>query len=342
MNQPAKAADSSTGASAEKPSADQSRAKRAGNPFKRFFKVLGPGLITGASDDDPSGIGTYAMAGASFGYATLWIALITFPLMAGVQFICAKIGLVAGCGIGRVMRRHYPRFVAYPAVVALIIANVINAAADIMAIAAGINLLVRIPILAMILPIGLAILVVQVWGSYQLIQRIFKWLTLALFAYIGSAFLARPNWHEVLKGTLIPTLRFDSDFLSMLVALLGTTISPYLFFWQANQEVEDLEAKNHNHDHPQDQNANSDRHNNYGHPRLTASKSQLQVAAWDVNAGMLLSNVVMFFIILATAATLHRTGHTHIDTATDAAEALRPIAGNAAFVLMALGLIGSG
>ena len=341
MNQTARDADSPSSVSADKPPADQSHTKRSANPVKRFLSILGPGLITGASDDDPSGIGTYAMAGALLGYATLWTALITFPLMAGVQFICAKIGLVTGSGIGRIMRQHYSKSIAYPAVIALIIANTINAAADIMAIAAGINLLIPIPIVALVLPISLLILVVQVWGSYNLIQKIFKWLTLALFAYIGSAFLARPDWHEVLKGTLIPTVHLDSNFLSMLVAILGTTISPYLFFWQANQEVEDLEAKNHS-SHHHAQNHQDDRDQNHDDRPVTATKSQLKIAAWDVNVGMLLSNVVMFFIILATAATLHRTGHTHIDTATDAAEALRPIAGNAAFVLMALGLIGSG
>jgi NRAMP (natural resistance-associated macrophage protein)-like metal ion transporter len=293
---------------------------------RRFFKILGPGLITGASDDDPSGIGTYAMAGASLGYTPLWTSLVTFPLMAGAQLICARIGLVSGCGLAGIMRRNYSLWWAYPAIAALVIANTINAAADIQAIAAGINLLVPIPILALTIPVALAILVVQVWGSYRLIEKIFRWLTVSLFAYIGAAFLAHPKWSEVIRGTLIPTLRFDSTYLSMLVAILGTTISPYLFFWQASQEVEEQKSKQ----------------NHRGGKAKPATGGELRDAAWDVNTGMLLSNVVMFFIILATAATLHAAGKTEIDTAAQAAEALRPIAGNAAYVLMALGLIGTG
>jgi NRAMP (natural resistance-associated macrophage protein)-like metal ion transporter len=300
--------------------------KTRGIGFRRFLKVLGPGLITGASDDDPSGIGTYAMAGASLGYTPLWTSLVTFPLMAGAQLICARIGLVTGCGLAGIMRRNYSLWWAYPAIAALVIANTINAAADIQAIAAGINLLVPIPILVLTVPVALAILVVQVWGSYRLIERIFRWLTISLFAYIGAAFLAHPDWTAVLRGTFVPTMRFDSSYLSMLVAILGTTISPYLFFWQASQEVEEQKSKQ----------------NHRGGKVKTATSGELRNAAWDVNAGMLLSNVVMYFIILATAATLHEAGKTEIDTATQAAEALRPIAGDAAYVLMALGLIGTG
>ena len=294
--------------------------------LKRMVMALGPGLVTGASDDDPSGIGTYAMAGASLGYAPLWMALVTYPLMAGVQFICAKIGLVYGCGLAGIMRRHYSRWLIWPVISALVIANTINAAADISAIAAGINLLVPIPVVVLTLPIGLLILVAQVWGSYALISKVFRWLTLTLFAYIGAAFMARPNWHEVARGTLLPSFHLDSDSISILVAILGTTISPYLFFWQANQEVEEEIADG----------------KNKIWQRKGASDSELKYAAWDVNVGMLLSNVVMYFIILATAATLHASGKTEIQTATDAAQALRPIAGDAAYVLMAIGLIGTG
>src|SRR5438105_4701927 len=288
--------------------------------------MLGPGLITGASDDDPSGIGTYAVAGAQLGYAALWTALVTFPLMAAVQFICARIAMVSGRGIASVLRKHYPPTLVYAVVLGLLLANTLNAGADLVAIAAGLNLLLPIPINAVLVPIAILILVLQIWGSYRLIARTFKWLTLALFAFIGAAFLARPDWGEVFRGTVLPTIRFDSTFLAMLVAILGTTISPYLFFWQANQEVEEEIAR--------------------GRRRLWqrrgAKDSELRYAAWDVNVGMFLSNVVMYFIILATAATLHRAGRTDVATATDAAEALRPLAGEAAVVLMALGLIGSG
>ncbi|HCX28954.1 MAG TPA: iron transporter [Blastocatellia bacterium] len=296
------------------------------NPFKRFFKMLGPGLVTGASDDDPSGISTYAVAGASLGFATLWTALFTFPLMAAVQLICAKVGMVTGMGLAAVLRRHYSRSLLYVAVLGLVIANTINAGADIGAIAAAINLLIPVPIAAMIVPIALIILAVQIWGSYQLIAKTFKWLALALFAYIGSAFFAKPNWAEVLKGTLIPTISFNAQFLSTLVAILGTTISPYLFFWQANQEVEEEISMG----------------RRTLAQRKGATDAEMKYAAWDVNIGMLFSNVVMYFIILATAATLFKAGKTNIQSATDAAQALRPLAGEGAYFLLAVGLIGAG
>jgi NRAMP (natural resistance-associated macrophage protein)-like metal ion transporter len=294
--------------------------------LREFVSALGPGLITGASDDDPSGIVTYSMAGAAFGYATLWMALVSFPLMAAVQFICAKIGLVYGDGLATVMRKSFPKKLVYPAIAALLIANTINAAADVQAIAAGINLLAPIPIAAMIVPIAIGILIVQIWGSYKVIEKIFRWLTLTLFAYIGAAFMAKPDWAAVARGTFIPRFHFDSEFLSMTVAILGTTISPYLFFWQSDHEVEEKQANPAGGDTRQ------------GH----ATDSELKHAAWDVNAGMLLSNAVMFFIILSAAATIHHSENHEIETAAQAAEALKPIAGQAAFVLMALGLIGTG
>jgi NRAMP (natural resistance-associated macrophage protein)-like metal ion transporter len=200
------------------------------NPLKRFLKILGPGFITGASDDDPSGIGTYAMAGASLGFSTLWTALLTFPLMASVQFICAKVGMVTGRGLAGVIRNHYPKPILYGAVLALLIANTINAGADIGAIAAAINLLVPIRITVLIVPITVVILILQIWGSYSLIVRVFKWLGLALVAYVGAALMARPNVHEVLRGTFFPRIAWNSQYLSTLVAIFGTTISPYLFF----------------------------------------------------------------------------------------------------------------
>ncbi len=217
----------------------ESRVERERNPIKRFLMLLGPGLITGASDDDPSGIGTYTTAGASLGFATLWTAILTLPMMAAVQFICAKIGMVSGRGLSAVLRKYYPSWLVYSAISLLVIANTVTAGVDIGAIAAAINLLIPIPALALVLPIAIAIVVLQIWGSYKLIVKIFKWLTLTLFAYVIAAFLARPHWSEVLKATFIPTLRFDNQYLMTLVAILGTTISPYLFFWQASQEVEE-------------------------------------------------------------------------------------------------------
>lgn len=296
------------------------------NPFKRFLALLGPGLITGAADDDPSGIGTYSQAGAAFGFATLWTALLTLPLMAVVQFLCAKIGMVSGMGLAGVLRTHYSRKLLYPTVLALVIANTINAGTDIAAIAAAFNLFIPLPITWMIVPVALIIVLVQVWGSYKAIARIFKWLTLALFAYIGAAIMARPHWGEVLKATFIPQPLFNGKYLLILVAILGTTISPYLFFWQASQEVEE-EIK-------------------MGRTTLKeregATYAELRRAAWDTNIGMLFCNVIFYFVIVAAAATLHVAGKTDIQSAADAAQALRPLAGNAASVLFASGLIGAG
>jgi NRAMP (natural resistance-associated macrophage protein)-like metal ion transporter len=296
------------------------------NPFKRFLRILGPGLVTGASDDDPSGIGTYAQAGAQFGYATLWTTVLMLPMMSAVQYISAKIGLVSGRGLAGVLREHYPRAVLYPTVLAMVFANTINAGADIGAIAAAINLLVPIPAIVFVVPISVGILLVQVLGSYKLIERIFKWLALALLAYIGAALYARPDALKVLRGTLIPTVRFDPQFIGILVALLGTTISPYLFFWQASHEVEEQIS--------------------IGRRRLWqrqgASDTELKYALWDTLAGMIFSEVVAYFIILATGATLFVAGKTTIGSATEAAAALKPLAGEAASLLLAVGLIGAG
>jgi NRAMP (natural resistance-associated macrophage protein)-like metal ion transporter len=295
------------------------------NPLKRFGKVLGPGLITGASDDDPSGIGTYAQAGAQYGFATLWTTVVMLPMMISVQYICAKIGLVSGKGLAGVLREHHPRLL-YPAVLALVVANTLNAGADIGAIAAAINLLVPIPAIVFIVPVSLGIIALQVFGGYHLIDKVFKWLALALLAYLGAALFARPDVLRVLADTLIPTIRLDPAFIGILVAILGTTISPYLFFWQASQEVEEEIS--------------------IGRRRLGqrqgASGFELKYALWDTIAGMVFSEVVAYFIILATGATLFVAGKTNITSATDAAEALRPLAGDAAAILLAIGLIGAG
>lgn len=296
------------------------------NPIKRFFLLLGPGLVTGASDDDPSGVGTYAVAGASFGFATLWTALISFPLMTATQVICSRVGQVSGRGMAGVLRHHYPRWVLYPAVAALVIANTLNAGADIGAIAAAINLLIPIPVAAMIVPIALLIVALQIWGSYRFIASTFKWLALALLAYVGAAVFARPDAGDVLKHTFVPTLKLDKDYIALLVALLGTTISPYLWFWQSNQEVEEEISM--------------------GRTSVAARKgvteAEKKYSALDTTIGMFASNVVMYFIILTTAATLFTSGNTDINSAADAAEALRPLAGSGATILFAVGLIGTG
>jgi len=247
-------------------------------------------------------------------------------MMAASQFIAAKVGMVTGKGLTGVLREHYPRVVVYPTIFGLVIANTINAGADIGAIGAAINLLVPVPIVALIVPISVLILVLQMWGSYRLIVNVFKWMTLALFAYIGAALLAKPHLADILWGTFIPALRFDSAFLAVLVALLGTTISPYIWFWQANQEVEELKAIG----------------QRWLWQRKGATDRELTYAAWDVNIGMFFSQVIAYCIILTTAATLFAHGKTQINSAADAAEALRPFAGNAARALFALGLIGAG
>ncbi len=303
------------------------QAAQTNHPFlKGLLKILGPGLITGASDDDPSGIGTYTAAGASLGYSTLWTALLTFPLMTVVQYLCAKVGMVSGRGLAGVLKQHYAPWVLYPAIFGLVIANTINAGADLGAIAAALNLLIPLPIPLFIVPVTLLLLALQIWGSYRLIAQIFRWLTLTLFAYVATVFLAHPNGWAVLRGTFLPSVRWDSTFVTTLVAILGTTISPYLFFWQSNQEVEEKISQGRTH----------------LWQRKGATKKELRFASWDVTIGMFVSNLVMYCIILATATTLFQANKHNIQTATDAAQALRPLAGNFASILLAAGLIGSG
>ncbi len=296
------------------------------NPAKRLFLILGPGVVTGASDDDPSGIGTYSVTGAQFGYATLWTALFCFPLMTATQIICSRVGQVSGHGVAGVLRRHYPRWLLYPAVGALLVANTLNAGADIGAISAAINLLVPIPIAAMIVPIAVAIVVLQIFGSYRLIANVFKWLALALLAYVAAALFARPSAVDVLRHTFVPTIRLNSDFIAVLVAILGTTISPYLWFWQASQEVEEQISMG----------------RTTIAKRRGATEAEKKYSAWDTIIGMAASQVVMYFVILTTAATLFTAGKTDIASAADAAAALRPLAGSGATVLFAVGLIGVG
>ena len=299
---------------------------RRENPIKRFLNRLGPGLITGASDDDPSGIGTYSQAGAALGFATLWTAIVTLPLMVVVQHICAKIGMVSGRGLAGVLHRYYPRWLLYPAVIGLVVANTINAGADISAISAAVNMFVPVPISVMVVPIALAIVMLQIWGSYRLIVKVFKWLTLSLFAYVIAAFLARPDWSEVTRATFFPQIQFTGEYITTIVAILGTTISPYLFFWEASEEVEEEKSE--------------------GRARLTqrlgATDDEIRREKVDTVVGMLFCNVVFYFVILAAGATLHVSGKTDIQSATDAAQALRPLAGSLATVLFAVGLIGAG
>ena len=291
-----------------------------------MLRTLGLGLITGAADDDPSAIGTYASAGAAIGPAFLWTAPVTFPMMCAVVYLSAKLGQVSGKGLFHVIKDHYSRWILYPALIGVLIGNTIEAGADIGGMSAAIAVLVPVPLPLIIIPVTLAIFALQVWGSYTLIRNIFRWLALTLLAYVGAAILAKPDLMEVIKGTLIPSIRFDQQFLSLLVAVIGTTLSAYLYTWQSNQEVEEEIAM--------------------GRRRLVdrkgATRKELKETRKDVVAGMFFSNVVMYFIILSTASTLFKTGGTEINTAAEAAEALRPLAGGAASMLFALGVIGVG
>jgi NRAMP (natural resistance-associated macrophage protein)-like metal ion transporter len=293
---------------------------------RTFFAELGPGLITGAADDDPSGIATYSVSGATFGYGPLWTALFAFPLMVSVQLMCARLGMVTGRGLAAVVRRRYPRWVLWGACLLLIVANVINIAADLGGMADATQMVTGVGSFWWT-PVFTGLIVALLFlTSYRFMARVFKWLTLVLFAYVITAFIARPDWAHVLRATFVPDVQWSRDYLSVLVGILGTTISPYLFFWQASQEVEEERSA--------------------GRRSMTQRKGatdrELKRSRTDVLTGMFFSNLVMYFIILTTATTLHAHGITHIETARQAAEALRPLAGNGAYWLFTLGLIGTG
>ena len=299
---------------------------RAQDPVKKAALLLGPGFITGAADDDPSGIGTYAVAGASLGLSTLWTALLTFPFMAAVQNICSRLGLVSGTGLAGILKEHYPRWVLYPAVALVVVANVVNVGADLGAIADAAGIFVGTQVPWLVIPIALALVALQVFARYRFIERVFKYLTIALLAYVIDALLVRPPLAETLRATIVPTISTDHGYIATLVAILGTTISPYLFFWQTSQEVEEERAAG----------------RKTREQRRGASPFELRIATVDVTLGMFFSNLVMYFIILATALTLHASGNADIATGADAAQALRPLAGDLAGLIFAIGMIGTG
>jgi NRAMP (natural resistance-associated macrophage protein)-like metal ion transporter len=310
---------SGAGATAEAPA--PVAAKRGG-----LLRTLGLGLITGAADDDPSAIGTYASAGAAFGPAILWTAPATLPMMVTVVYLSGKLGQVAGEGLFAVLRRHYSRWILFPTLAGVLIGNTIEAAADIGGMAAALNLIVPIPIPWIVVIVTALVLALQLYGSYQLISAILRLLALTLLAYVGAAILAKPDWGPVLRGTFVPTIRFDRDYLAILVAVIGTSLSAYLYTWHSNQEVEEEIA--------------------LGRRRLTdrlgATQAELRRSWWYVVSGMFFSNVVMYFIMLATASTLFVNGQHDVESAAQAAEALRPLAGAAASALFALGVVGVG
>jgi NRAMP (natural resistance-associated macrophage protein)-like metal ion transporter len=308
------------------PRSDQTTKPRGRrHQMQGFFRNLGPGLITGAADDDPSGVSTYSVAGASFGYLPLWTAILSFPLMTAVQLMCARLGMVTGLGLAGVIRRRYSPVVLWAACGLLVVANIINIAADLGGMAAATRLVTGAPAALTVPAYGIAIVVLLMWWSYRAIARVFKWLTLVLLAYVVTAFVARVDWRLALLATVVPHVEWSRAFFSVLVAILGTTISPYLFFWQAAQEVEEERAMGRDLAH-----------------RQGATSAELGLARTDVLTGMFASNAIMYFIILTTAATLHASGRTNITTAQQAAEALRPVAGAGAYWLFTLGLIGTG
>lgn len=295
----------------------------AGKPS--LVRALGPGLITGAADDDPSGIATYSQAGAQFGFALGWVMLFSYPLMAATQVISARIGAVTGQGIARNLRVHYSPWLLRGAVLLLLVANIANLGADLGAMAAALQLLIGGPIMLYTIGFALLCIVVEIFISYARYASILKYLTFSLFAYVGVVFAVHVPWASVLKKLVIPEFTLDGPHAQMMVAILGTTISPYLFFWQAAQEVE--EQRERKIDCLKDNDTPS------------VELHQIDIDTW---VGMGYSNLIALFIIIATAATLHEAGQTEIQTAGQAAEALRPIAGVFTFWLFAAGIIGTG
>ena len=293
-----------------------------------MLEQLGPGLITGAADDDPSGIATYSQAGAQFGFGLLWTMVFTWPLMVGIQMVSARIGRVTGQGLAANMRRVFPRWVFYPIVFLLVVANTINIAADIAAMGDALRLLVGGRAHWYVIGFGLISLVLQVFIPYQRYVRVLKWLTLSLLAYVAVVFMVHVPWKAAAAGTIFPKVILDADFAMMIVAVFGTTISPYLFFWQASQEVEELRAV------PGAMPLVSS--------NLTEAREHLRRIKIDTYIGMGFSNLIAFFIILSTAVTLHAAGVTNIETSAQAAEALRPLAGELTFLLFAAGIVGTG
>ena len=296
-------------------------------PVQPWWERLGPGLITGAADDDPSGIATYSQAGAQFGYALSWTMLLTFPLMVGIQLASARIGRVTGKGLTENFSRMWPAWVVRTLVALLVLANVINLGADLNAMGGAMVLVLGGHAAWYALGFGAISLLLQVFMPYVQYVKILKWLTLSLLAYVGVAFVAHVNWVQALKATFWPHMEWHQSYVTTVVAILGTTISPYLFFWQASQEVEEIKREP-------------------GARPLRVAPEQIRQSLrrlkWDTIVGMGFSNLIAFFMIVATAATLHAHGITRIDTLAEAAKALEPITGRFATWLFALGVLGTG
>ena len=298
----------------------------SGNPVLRLLRILGPGLVTGAADDDPSGIGTYSQVGARFGYQMGWTVLFSYPLMAAIQEIAARIGSTTGHGIAANLRKHYPRWILDVVVISLLIANVINLGADIAAMGDAASLILPGPMQLWVVVVTGISVAAEAWLSYARYAAILKWVTLALLAYVATVIVAHVHWGEALVGALVPSLSAGGDAATALVAVLGTTISPYLFFWQSSQEVEELHRRNHK-------------------PLCIAPRAagpELKRIRVDTLVGMAFSNLIALFIIVAVAATLHAHGIHKIDSSVQAAQALAPIAGRFASIIFAAGIVGTG
>ncbi|AUW60352.1 hypothetical protein C1T17_15140 [Sphingobium sp. SCG-1] len=295
-------------------------------PPATLLQRFGAGIVTGAADDDPSAIGTYASAGARFGLGFLWIAPVLLPMMYVVVYLSAKIGQVYGKGLFACIRDQFPKWVLVPMVSLAFAGNIIEAAADLGGVGAALQLFVPLPIPVIVVAVSTVIFTIQYFGSYSLIRRIFRWLALILFAYVAAAVMSRPDPLEVLRATFIPRLQFNAEFLSLTVACIGTSLSAYVYSWQSNQEVEEQIA--------------------IGRRRLTqrkgASRREMKATSRDVLTGMIFSNIILYFIILSTGLTLHPAGQTQIESAAQAAAALEPLAGPAAKYLFAAGIVGVG
>lgn len=303
--------------------------------FKSFFKSLGPGLITGASDDDPSGIATYSQAGAQFGFGTLWLALFQLPLMIAIQEMCARIGLVTGNGLAGIMKKRYSKKTVYPIISLLLIANTINIGADIGAMSASVKLVLpQLPIVIVTILFTALVICAEIFIPYRKYVTILKYLTLSLLAYVITAFIVGGNWNEILVSSIIPHVEFTPSFVMLFVAIFGTTISPYLFFWQTSEEAEEDVAKN--------------KIKDIGEGIPITQKKEITLMRKDVVVGMGFSQAIMWFIIITTAGTLHVHGLTDVSTADEAAQALEPLvktfphAGELSKTIFALGIIGTG
>lgn len=296
------------------------------SPFKKtylFIRALGPGLITGASDDDPGGIGTYSVVGAKFGLSILWMAAWLLPMMVAIQETCARIGIVTNKGLAAVLKKYYKKRTVLFAVILLMIANIINIGADLGAMAASLNMISGINYIFAAIFFAIIIILLEVFVKYHIYVKVLKWLTVFVFAYIIAGFMIEPDWIFVLKNSFIPKIELSDEYIFAMVAVFGTTITPYLFFWQTSEEVEDGKMKN------------------FKNNKLI-KQERVSHMRKDVDTGMFLANIVFFFIVLTTANTLFVNGITDINSAQDAAMALKPLAGNYAFFLFAIGIIGTG